>query len=259
MTRFGSCHTLYLFGVAMTKFSLTPLLLTCLAALPVMAQQNRQSQQNTQVASLQRQVKTLTEERDALKLKVDEIPSILKQENAELYRQLDEAEAQKERALAELEQLKSTLRDNQAGGDAILRELQQTRTELRNRNSRIELLEKEITSLQSSLDDKTAIREGALAHFGPDIIPAECLNLRQRTPSVKRASGVVVVNCLINELGEPVDVRLVQGLPGKETEWTIKAHEACIEAAKRLVFRPATTKDGNVRLKVWQGVGFILK
>jgi len=239
----------------MTNFSLTPLLLTCLVALPALAQQNR----NTQVASLQRQVKTLTEERDALKLKVDEIPSILRQEHAELFRQLDEAETQREQAIAELDQLKSTLRENQAGGDAILRELQQVRSELRNRNSRIELLEKEITSLQTSLDDKTAIREGALVHFGPDIIPAKCLNLGRMTPSVRRASGVIVVNCLINELGDPVDVQLIQGLPGKETEWTIKAQEECIEAAKRLVFEPATTKDGNVRLKVWQGVGFILK
>ena len=253
----------------MTKFSLTPLLLTCLVALPTLAQQNRQRQQtpantalakaNTQVAALQKQVKALTEERDALKLKVDEIPSILRQENAELYRQLDEAQAKREQALAELDQLKSTLKDNQAGGDAILRELQQTKNELRNSNSRIELLEKEITSLQVNLDDKTAIREGALVHYGPDIIPAKCLNLGRMTPTVKRASGVVVVNCLINELGDPVEVSLIQGLPGKETEWTIKAHEACIEAAKRLVFEPATTKDGSVRLKIWQGVGFILK
>jgi len=75
---------------------------------------------------------------------------------------------------------------------------------------------------------------------------------------VRKVSGAVVVNCLIDEMGDTIDVRLIQGLPGEETEWVRSAHEACLEAAKRLVFEPATTKDG-IRVKVWQGVGFYLK
>jgi len=247
----------------MIAFRFTAILLTSLALMPVMAQQKSKSSQqsnagsaNAQIASLRSQVKTLTEERDALRLKVDEIPDLLKQENAELYRQLDEAEAQREQAQAELEQLRDTLRENQSGGDSLLRELQQTRNDLKSRNNRVELLEAEVASLQARLDDAVNIKDGAFVQFGPDIVPAECLNLRRMTPKVKRVSGVVVINCLINELGDPIDVCLIQGLPGGATEWTVKAHEACLDAAKRLVFKPAT-KNG-VRLKIWQGVGFIL-
>jgi hypothetical protein len=247
----------------MTAFRFTAIVLASLASLPVTAQQKPKTSQQSnanptsaQVALLRNQVKTLTEERDALRLKVDEIPDLLKQENAELYRQLDEAEAQREQALDELEQLRVTLKENQSGGDSLLRELQQIKNDLRNKNNRIELLETEVASLQARLDDAVNIKDGSFVQHGPDIVPAECLNLRRMTPKVKRATGVVVINCLINELGDPIDVCLIQGLPGGATEWTAKAHEACLEAAKRLVFKPAT-KDG-VRLKVWQGVGFIL-
>jgi len=242
----------------MTAFRVAAILLLSLTLLPVSAQQKSNAgSANAQIASLRSQVKTLTEERDALRLQVDEIPVLLKQENAELYRQLDEVETQREQALAELEQLRATLKENQSGGDSLLRELQQTKNDLRGKNDRVELLEAEVASLQARLDDNVNIKDGAFVQFGPDIIPAECINLWRMTPKVKRAKGVVVINCLINELGDPIDVRLIQGLPGKATELTVEAHEACLEAAKRLVFRPATNKSG-VRLKVWQGVGFIL-
>jgi|GEM_PF-246766 len=240
----------------MTAFRFTAIVFTSLVLLPVAAQQKSNAALNAQIASLRNQVKTLTEERDALRLQVDEIPALLRQENAELHRQLDEVEAQKEQALAELERVRATLKENQSGGDSLLRELQQVKNDLRGKNSRVQYLETEVVSLQARLDDVVTIKEGALVHFGPDIVPAECMNLRRMTPKVKRATGVVVINCLINELGDTVDVRLIQGLPGV-TEWTEKAHEACLEAAKRLVFKPATNRDG-VRLKVWQGVGFIL-
>jgi predicted nuclease with TOPRIM domain len=247
----------------MTAFPFTAIVLSCLAVLPVMGQQKPKSSQqsntnsaNAQIVSLRNQVKTLTEERDALKLKVDEIPDILRQENAELYRQIDEAEAQKEQLLDELEQVKATLQENQSGGDSLLRELQQAKNDLRRSNNRVELLEKEVVSLEARFDDAVNIKDGAFVQYGPNIVPAECLNLRRMTPEIKRAVGVVVVNCLINELGDTEAVCLIQGLPGKVTEWTLKAHEACLEAAKRLVFKPAT-KNG-VRLKVWQGVGFVL-
>jgi len=221
--------------------SLIILTLACLAAPPAAAQQNSS--------------KALTQERDSLKRQLEE----LRQEHAELSRQLDEANAQRDQAVAQSEQLEATLRENQSGGQSLLRELQQARSNLKSNNDKIEALEKEIASLRARIDEAANPRDGSFAHLGPDVIPAKCLNLRRMTPEVKRVSGVVVVNCLINELGEPVDVHLIQGLPGNETEWVIKAHAACLEAAKRLFFEPATTLDGSVRLKVWQGVGFNLK
>lgn len=241
----------------MYLFRIVLLTIACATMTPLEAQQRNQAQ-NSQVATLQRQVRALTEERDALKLKVDDFPFMMRQENAELYRQLDEAMAQKEEAIEKLEQIEETLKENQTGGNSLLRELQQAREDLKGSNNRIEELEYEITLLKERVEDSENIKEGALVHLGPDIIPAKCLNLRRMTPSVRKASGSVVVNCLVNEMGDPIEVCLVQKLPGDETEWTEKAHEACLDAAKRLVFEPATTKDG-IRLKVWQGVAFHLK
>jgi hypothetical protein len=235
-------------------FRLAPLMLFAAVAIPAVAQQNKV---NAQVAALQKQVKALTEERDALQLKVDEMPFALRQVQAELYRQLDEVVAQKEQAEAMLEQAEATLRENQSGGESILRELQQVRGELRNSNNRVEALGKEVAEMQGRLDDVASPKEGTLVHLGSEIIPAKCLNLQRMTPSVRKVSGVVVVNCLINEMGDPMDIHLIQGLSG-DSEWVEKAHEACMEAAKRLVFHPATNKNG-VRLKVWQGVAFFLK
>jgi len=237
------------------------------AMMPIMAQQKSQKTQqptaqpakaNAEIASLKKQVKELTDERNALKLRLDDVPLMMRQEQAEQLRQIDEITAQRDDALAKLERLEDTLKENQSGGDSLLKELRQAKEDLWDSNNKVELLEKKIESLQANLDDATKIREGALVHLGPDIIPARCLNLRRMTPSVKKASGAVVVNCLINELGDTLDVRLIQKLPGSDTEWVQKAHEACLEAAKHLVFEPASTKDG-VRLKVWQGVAFYLK
>jgi hypothetical protein len=69
--------------------------------------------------------------------------------------------------------------------------------------------------------------------------------------------GVVVVNVLISELGEVLDCRLLQGLPGSG-DAVDKANAACVEAAKRLVFDPARAADGKTKIRVWQGVGFML-
>jgi predicted nuclease with TOPRIM domain len=242
----------------MTIFRLAPLLLLCAAAMPAAAQQNTQlAKANAQITALQKQVKALTEERDALQIKVDEMPNASRQEHAELFRQLDEAKAQKEQAEARLEQVEASLRENQSGGESILKELQQVRGELRNSNNKVEALEKELDDAKSRLDDAATVKDGAFVHLGPDVVPAKCLNLQRMTPSVRKVSGAVVVNCLINEMGDPIDIHLIQGLPG-DSEWVRKANEACLEAAKRLVFHPATNKDG-VRLKVWQGVAFFLK
>jgi TonB family protein len=72
-----------------------------------------------------------------------------------------------------------------------------------------------------------------------------------------RPKGVVVVQVLVNERGEVTAARLLQGLPGDGAD-ARQAGEACVEAAKRIVFDPATSKDGKTRYQVWQGVGFYL-
>ncbi|MDR2561458.1 MAG: hypothetical protein LBC63_06790 [Holophagales bacterium] len=248
----------------MSRIRIAHFALAFAALMPIMAQQKAQkataqpSKANAEVASLKKQVKELTEERNALKLRLDDVPLLMRQEQAEQLRQIDEITAQRDDALDKLERLEATLKENQSGGDSLLKEFRQAKEDLWDSNNKVEMLEKEIESLQANLDNATKIKEGALVHLGPDIIPAKCLNLRRMTPSVKKASGAVVVNCLINELGDTLDVRLIQRLPGSDTEWVQKAHEECLEAAKHLVFEPATTKDG-IRLKVWQGVAFYLK
>jgi TonB family protein len=67
---------------------------------------------------------------------------------------------------------------------------------------------------------------------------------------------MVIVNVLINERGEVLAARILQGLAGESSE-TKDTDEACLEAAKRVVFDPARSKEGR-RVKVWQAVGFYL-
>ena len=106
--------------------------------------------------------------------------------------------------------------------------------------------------------------EGDLVPLSEDIQPARPINLNRATPRLKssgllssRPKGVVVVNVLINEKGDVVAARLIQGLPGDSLD-AKEAGEACVEAAKHIVFDPASSKDGKTRFKVWQGVGFYL-
>ena len=72
-----------------------------------------------------------------------------------------------------------------------------------------------------------------------------------------RPKGVVVVNVLVSDKGDVLASRLLQGLPDSSPEAAV-ANEACVDAAKRIVFDPAASKDGKTRFKVWQGVGFYL-
>jgi hypothetical protein len=91
------------------------------------------------------------------------------------------------------------------------------------------------------------------------VTAARILNLNRVVPKRKKVDrGVVVVNALVSEKGEVLATRLLQGLPG-EGENVQKANEACVEAAKRLVFDPARAADGKTPVKVWQGVGFYLE
>jgi hypothetical protein len=102
------------------------------------------------------------------------------------------------------------------------------------------------------------VDEGALVVIAPEIQPARPMNLNRVTPKAKKVDrGVVVVNVLVSENGEVLATRLLQGLPG-QGEWIDKANEACVEAAKRLVFDPARGADGKTKVRVWQGVGFLI-
>ena len=110
------------------------------------------------------------------------------------------------------------------------------------------------------LGPSTGIKEGSLVVLSEEITPAKPMNLDRVNPrlgpSWSRPRGMVIVNVLINERGEVLAARILQGLAGESSE-TKDADEACLEAAKRVVFDPARSKEGR-RVKVWQAVGFYL-
>ena len=92
-----------------------------------------------------------------------------------------------------------------------------------------------------------------------DITPANPLNLYKVTPKLSgwgAPKGVVVVNVFVDDKGEVTAARLLQPLSG-DSQKVKDANAACLDAAKRVVFDPARTKDGTP-VKVWQGVGFYL-
>ncbi len=242
-----------------------PILLAVLVAVPALAQRRSTPKPKPKpkpkapvvdVVALKDQIARLTAERDELKA------TLAKQEEgqgemASLLRSRDLAREEAESRRKELESLKQNLRENQKGGDSLLDELNQARKAL-------EACRQETTTLKTQLQDTQAklqgdkLQEGMLVPLSTDILPAKAMNLSRVAPKVRRVDrGVVVVNVLVSEKGDALDVRLLQGLPG-DNEWIQKAHEACLEAAKRIVFDPARTADGKYRVKVWQGVGFYL-
>lgn len=205
-------------------------------------------------AQLQAQIKKLTAERDELKDRVS-VQEGLQQELAAAQRSRDLAKEEAVAVRTELDSLKSSLKENQSSGDSLLRDLQQSKGDLGAAREDNVRLRRELGLLNAKLAGQ--VGEGALLPITPDVAPAKPMNLKRVTPSAKKVDrGVVVVNVLVNEQGEVLDTKLLQGLPG-EGEWVQKANEACVEAAKRLVFDAARTKDG-VRVRVWQGVGFLL-
>ncbi|WP_026854160.1 hypothetical protein [Geothrix fermentans] len=212
-------------------------------------------------AQLQAQVKRLTEERDSLKQKLASTEDI-QQELAAAQKARDLAKAEAEAARREADQIKGTLQENERGGDAILKDVKAARQEAENAKAEAAKLKAENEDLRAKASAVPA--EGDLVVLGQEIQPARPLNLNRVVPRLKASSlfaarpkGVVVVNVLVNEKGEVVASRLIQGLPG-EGQDEKDAGEACVEAAKKLVFDPAVSKDGKTRFKVWQGVGFYL-
>lgn len=213
------------------------------------------------VAQLETQVKRLTEERDDLKQRLAATTD-LQQELAAARKARDLAKSEAEGVRRESDLLRASLKENQGGSDAILKELQeakQTAKEAQAEAARLKAENEELRRKSSSVP-----AEGDLVQPGEDITPARPINLNRVTPRLKstgflagRPKGTVVVNVLISEKGDVLSARLIQGLPGDSPE-ARDAGEACVEAAKRIVFDPAASKDGKTRFKIWQGVGFYL-
>lgn len=212
-------------------------------------------------AQLEAQVRRLTEERDGLKQRLAATED-LQQELAASQKARDLARSEAQAARREAEQVRTTLMENQGGGEAILKELQAAKQEAADAKAEAAKLKAENDEFRSKAGATPA--EGDLVLLSEDIQPARPLNLNRVVPRLKssgffsgRPKGVVVVNVLVSEKGEVVAARLIQGLPGEGPD-VKDAGEACVEAAKKIVFDPATSKDGKTRFKVWQGVGFYL-
>jgi hypothetical protein len=204
-------------------------------------------------AQLQAQVNKLTQERDECRERLAATET-LQEDLAAAQKSRDLARQETEAVRKSLDQLKGALAENQGGSDTILKELQKAKDEAAASQATIQSLRDEL----AKATERKAAEEGrAVVPITPDITPARPLNLNKITPITRKVSGVVVVNVLIAENGEVLDTRLLQGLSG-EGEWVTKAHEACVEAAKRIVFDPARAADGKTKVRVWQGVGFML-
>jgi hypothetical protein len=212
-------------------------------------------------AQLQAQVKHLTEERDGLKQRLVATED-LQQAAAGANKARDLARAEADAARKEAEQLRAALKENQGGSDAILKELKEAKQAAEAAKAEAERLRTQNEALQVKAN--TTPGEGDLVPLSEDIQPARPINLNRATPRLKASNffsakpkGVVVVQVLISEKGDVLSARLIQKLPGDAPD-ARAAEDACVEAAKHLVFDPATSKDGKLKFKVWQGVGFYL-
>lgn len=206
-------------------------------------------------AQFQAQLKKLTGERDDLKERLAATED-LQQELAAAQKSRDLARQEAEGLRTELSDIKSSLNENQSGSDAILQDLQSAKAELATCLSEKETLKKNLEGADAKAKAQTGNRADDTL---PAIVAARALNLSRVTPKVENVNrGVVIVNVHVNESGEVLDSRLLQGLPGKDA-YVQKANEACVEAAKRIVFDPARSVDGKTKLRVWQAVGFLVE
>ena len=232
---------------------LTTLLTVFVLALPGAAHVPPKPKVNA--AQLQAQIKKLTAERDEFKDRLAATES-LQEDLAASQKSRDLARQETDSVRKELEQMKSALAENQGSSDTILKELQKTKADLAATQAANETLRAAVA--ESKARQAAPISEGTLVPITPEITPARPLNLNRVTPKAKKiARGVVVVNVLVSENGEVLDSRLLQGMAG-QGEWVDKANAACVEQAKRIVFDPARAGDGRTKVRVWQGVGFLL-
>ena len=226
------------------------LLISCLA---VSAGQTRRAPTASQMKA---EIKKLTDERDALQVKLDaqaNLPSQL----ADAQGSRDQYKTQAAAATQELASLKTMIKENSSDADALLKGVAKTKDELAACQSERDRLAKENGDLKRRLEGPYQL--GDLVIESDAIKPAHPLNLYKVTPVMSGWShpkGVVVVNVLVDEQGEVTAARLLQPLPG-DSQKVKDANAACLDAAKRVVFDPARTSDGTP-VKVWQGVGFYL-
>lgn len=207
------------------------------------------------VKQLQSQIKRLTDERDELKDRLATLEGF-QQEAASARKSRDLAREETATCRRELEQFKASMSENQHGLDNILEDLKKAKAETAAYQEANADLKKRLGEAETRLQGRSG--DGAPVVLSAEVTPAKVMNLDRQTPSVRKAHGAVVVNVLVSEAGDALAVRLLQGLSG-EGEWIQKANEACLEAAKRLVFDPARAADGKTPVKVWQGVGFYLE
>jgi hypothetical protein len=233
-----------------------PVLLCVLAlGLPGQAAPKARAPKGPAVSQLQSQLKKALAERDEARERLAATEG-LQEELAAAQRSRELAKGEADEARRELEQLKATLSENQNSGESIFRDLKKAKEDLAASQALVASLRKELAEPKRPV--VLAPTEGISA-LGLDDVPARPMNLARVTPKVRKAdSGVVVVSVLVGENGEVLAARLLQPLPG-EGEPNRLAGEACVEAAKRIVFDPARSADGKTRLRVWQAVGFWLE
>ena len=230
------------------------LLIPALLALPLVAQTKKAKAPTP--AQMKAEIRRLELERDDLKTRLTAAEA-LQGELATAQKARDLAKADAQAAKDELANLQTTLRENQAGFEPLMRDLKAAKAATLECQGQRDRLRLELEALQTRLGPP---QEGALVAGGDDITPARAINLNRVTPRLEGWShpkGVVVVNVLVDEKGEVVASRLLQGLPG-EGEKLRDAEMACVEAAKKVVFDPARTAAGT-KVKIWQGVGFWLE
>lgn len=220
--------------------------------------QSKASPPSSSQASLNKEIELLKAERDDLLVRLNAFENTQEKLDATL-KMLELSKTENQLIKEEMTQLKRSLAENSSGSDSLLKEFAENKKELEDLREIVARLEKENEALNPY--SASGIREGSLVVLSEDITPAKAMNLDRITPrlgmSWNRPKGTVVVNVLINERGEVLASRLLQGITGSSPEVT-DANEACREAAKRVLFDPARTKEGR-RVKVWQAVGFYLE
>jgi hypothetical protein len=233
----------------------TATLALAVAAAPLQAAAKAAPKPRVSAAQLQAQIAKLTSERDDLKDRLAAAEG-LQEDLAAAQKSRDMARQEAEASRKELDQMKSSLAENQGSADTILKDLKKSKDDLAACQGANESLRAELAAAKERVANP--VGEGSLVVLAKDITPARPMNLNRITPKARKVSrGVVVVNVLVSESGDVLDSRLLQGLPGKG-EWIDKANDACVESAKRLVFDPARAADGKTKVRVWQGVGFML-
>jgi hypothetical protein len=224
-----------------------------LIAAPAFAAQSHRAPASAQMKA---DLKKLAAERDALQAKLD-AQANLSSQLADAQGSRDQYKAQAAAATQELTSLKTMMKENAGDADALLKGVAKSKDQLAACQAERDKLTKENAELTRRLEGP--FQSGDTVIESADITPANPLNLYKVTPKLSgwgAPKGTVVVNVFIDDKGEVTAARLLQPISG-DSQKVKDANAACLDAAKRVVFDPARTKDGTP-VKVWQGVGFYL-